>query len=242
MSVVTAVSDLPVFGAGTPTTSTVQPTDKDTFLKLLVAQMKYQDPMNPMEGTEFASQLAQFSSVEALQNINSKMDTQTQGNQLLAQSVNNTLATTLIGKNVRASDDKVTFDGVTPVDVKFNLNTMASPLTIDIVDANGGAMRTLTLPNSAAGDGSVKWDGRDGRGNLLPPGEYTVKISGKAAGGGQLVATPLAEGRIDGITFENGQPVLLMGKKRISFGAVLEIKDGSTDQATLLDRLLRLSD
>src|ERR1700690_2579879 len=76
---------------------------EDDFLKLLTMQMQYQDPMNPMSGTEFASQLAQFSSVEQLTNINSELAQSISSNSVLTQSINNDLAATFIGKNVRAT-------------------------------------------------------------------------------------------------------------------------------------------
>lgn len=237
MSIVSAISDLPVFGsqaAGPP----ARATEKQDFLKLLVAQMKYQDPLNPLEGTEFAAQLAQFSSVEELRNIDGKMDAQNQNNLLLAQSVNNTLATTLIGKRVRANDDGVSFDGAKSATIQYNLNTAGQDITVEIVNQDGTAVRTIKVPSASAGDNKVEWDGRDNRGNNVPIGDYQVKITGTALGTGLLTAVPMAIGRIDGISFENGNPVLIMNGRKVPFSSVVQILDTQDSTGSLLGRLL----
>jgi flagellar basal-body rod modification protein FlgD len=237
MNQVQPISDLPVFGSS-ENRGPAKATNKDDFLKLLVAQMRFQDPMNPLQGSEFAAQLAQFSSVEELQNINSKMDSQTEANLMLARSVNNTIATTLIGKQVRAADDRVTFNGDDDVAIKYNLASFASPLTIEIVSDQGMTVRTLQVSSAGSGDNTAEWDGRDGRGNRVPPGEYTVSISATGTNGNRVSAMPLAIGRIDGVRFENGNPILLMEGKAIPFGAVLEILEAPANQS-FLSRILQ---
>lgn len=237
MNNIGAISQLPVFGAG-DIKAQAPPDDKEDFLKLLVAQMRYQDPLSPLQGTEFAAQLAQFSSVEELRNIGGKMDQQTEGNLMLARSVNNTLATTLIGKQVRAEDDRLTFDGDHNVNIRFNLSGLAAPVRIEIMGDNGSTIRTIELPNAGEGDQTVVWDGRDARGNRVPLGDYQVKITATGTGGGNVVATPLAIGRIEGVRFVDGNPVLLMGGRTIPFGSVIEILDSAND-GSLLDRLMQ---
>ena len=198
---------------------------KDDFLKLLIAQMRYQDPLSPLEGTEFSSQLAQFSSLEQLTNIGGKLDESVEADMLLARSINNTLATTLIGKTVRAVDDQVEFDGETPVTVNYNLSARAGQLMAEIVDENGITVRTIIVPNVSDGDGSLVWDGRDGSGNRMAAGTYHLQLSATAPDGTTDVsALPIVLGRVDGVRFVNGNPVLLIGDREIAFGSVLEIK------------------
>ena len=81
--------------------------EKDEFLKLLVTQLSHQDPLKPMESHEFASQLAQFSSLEQLQNMNGTMEESIMSDYMMTQSINNTLATTLIGKTAVANGNKI---------------------------------------------------------------------------------------------------------------------------------------
>jgi flagellar basal-body rod modification protein FlgD len=221
----------PIVGAESGNISGVQSASmKDDFLKLLVAQMRFQDPLNPLEGTEFSSQLAQFSSLEQLTNIGGKLDESVQADMLLARSINNTLAATLIGKTVRAVDDQVEFDGEASVTMNYNVPTRAGQLTAEIIDENGVTVRTIVAPNVNAGDGSLVWDGRDGSGNRVPAGTYHVQLSATAPDGSTAVpAQPIVIGRVDGVRFVNGNPVLLIGEREIAFGSVLEIKQDTAD-------------
>ena len=85
---------------------------KEDFLRLLVTQLRNQDPINPVKGEDFAAQLAQFSSVEQLQNINANLENNLEMDLLLNQALNNTLATTLIGNNVKAIGGKRQCHGI----------------------------------------------------------------------------------------------------------------------------------
>ena len=84
--------------------SSRQALGKDDFLKLLITQMRYQDPLSPMDNTQFLAQMAQFSSLEQMQNLNESFDQ----SMLLSQSLNNSSAAGFIGRHVRASGDGVT--------------------------------------------------------------------------------------------------------------------------------------
>jgi len=239
MSSVGSISDIPIFGSS-DSISSPKTTNKEDFLKLLVAQLRFQDPMNPLEGTDFAAQLAQFSQVEELQNINSKIDSQNESNQLLALSVNNTLATTLIGKTVRAAVNTVRFDG-SDATIRYSLPSFASPVNVSITNEFGTVIRAITVSNAAKGDNSVVWDGRDNRGNRVPEGDYTVSITGTNTSGVMITATPILIGRIEGVRFENGTPTLLINGRQVSFGAVLDILETEDSGGSLLSRLLEAS-
>ena len=98
-------------GYAPPASSNDSVLGKDDFLKLLVTQLSYQDPLNPLEASDFSAQLAQFSSVEQLFNIEETLRASLDANYLLATSINNTMAATVIGKEVRAVGDSIYFDG-----------------------------------------------------------------------------------------------------------------------------------
>ncbi|MDP3830447.1 MAG: flagellar hook capping FlgD N-terminal domain-containing protein, partial [Ignavibacteriaceae bacterium] len=84
---------------------------KDDFMKLMLTQLKHQDPLNPMEGSEFAAQLAQFSSLEQLSNLNELTAQSIDANYYLTQSINNTMTATLIGKDVKLSGNVLNVKG-----------------------------------------------------------------------------------------------------------------------------------
>ncbi len=212
---------------------------KDDFLKLLVTQMRYQDPLNPLKGTEFSAQLAQFSSLEQLQNIANKLDASVEADMLLAMSINNTMATTLVGKNVRAISNELFYDGENPITIDYKLSGNASKVTVEIVDDNGQVLRTLTATGMMMGDRSIDWDGRDNRGNNVPTGQYQVRVSATAQGGGMVAAQPLAIGTVSGVRFVNGNPMLLVDGLEIPFGAVLEITNGDGNSQSGTDNWYR---
>lgn len=228
MNLIDGVSPYSIIGTG-DAAQLNEPTEREEFLELLVAQMKYQDPLNPLDGTDFTAQMAQFSSLEQLQNINSKLDSGVEADMLLARSINNTLATTLVGKEIRAVDDAVTYDGSSDVTLNFSLAGNTSSVEIEVMNADGELLRTITASGLKQGDRSVVWNGNDSKGNNVPAGEYYFSVSASTATGATVEANPLALGRVDAVRFIDGNPVLVVGGREISFGSVLEILDGDSD-------------
>ena len=111
--------------AATPTyaTSASGTLGKDDFLKLLVKQLQNQDPMNPLDSSQFATQLAQFSSVEQLANINTNLEASISTNQLMAQSIGNSLASSMIGRDVKASGNTLQWNGTDEVRFGYTLGS-----------------------------------------------------------------------------------------------------------------------
>jgi flagellar basal-body rod modification protein FlgD len=110
--------------------------DKDAFLKLMIAQLQNQDPLEPMDGSDYSAQLAQFSSLEQLQNINDSLNMSLDANYLLTQSINNTMTAGLIGKEVKIAGDTVKFEGQDNTIIGYDLIAPASELEINIYDSN----------------------------------------------------------------------------------------------------------
>jgi flagellar basal-body rod modification protein FlgD len=154
---------------GTQTAST-KSLGKNEFMKLLLAQLKNQDPLKPMDGTDFAAQLAQFSSLEQLSNLN--IELQTQGvNQMTmgyAQSVN------MIGKDVVAnSGNSVTANGSTS-ELNYQLARDAQSVTISIFDSDGKLVKTWEAAAQKAGMNKATWDCSG-----VDKGNYTFQIAAK---------------------------------------------------------------
>jgi flagellar basal-body rod modification protein FlgD len=196
---------------------------KDDFLKMLVAQLHYQDPMNPMESTDFSAQLAQFSSVEQLENISSNLEAFIDSNYMLTTSINNTLAANIIGKSVKANGNAVYFNGSDPVQIPFHLGSDAQNVKIEIYDSNGNVVRTLTADDLQQGDQYLEWDGTDTNGYQLSKGKYTVKISATDSEGNPVDANTYMMGEVTGIKYTANGAVLLVGELEINFSDVIEI-------------------
>lgn len=192
---------------------------KDEFLKLLTMQLKYQNPLEPMENTEFIAQLTQFSSLEQLQNIGTDIESQ----MLLIQGTNNSLATTLIGKYVVTSGSslRLTDDGTGRI--CFDLGQDASDATISVYDSNNVLVATLSEEDLDSGRNYVEWDGKKIDGSPATPGTYTFAVTATDTAGASVAATTYTYGLVDGVKFENGNAILMMGDLAITLSSILEI-------------------
>ncbi|MCP4355167.1 MAG: hypothetical protein GY793_05965 [Proteobacteria bacterium] len=150
--------------------------DFDTFLKLLTAQLKNQDPLDPADGTEFTAQLAQFSSLEQQINTNEHLkdliDAQADTKQTEAMSY--------IGKEVSVPGSSFTLGTVGNIEFSYDVNLPIQSATASIYDSDGEKVRDFNVEGTE-GIHDVIWDGRDAEGNRLETGIYTIKVEGHGA-------------------------------------------------------------
>ena len=163
-------------GAGQQPVSAAQNVlGKDDFLHLLTVQLRYQDPLNPLENTEFIAQMAQFSSLEQLQNMNQSME-KSQGSEAeLHTAFKNNLVTSLVGKSVEVPTQQVTYDGAS-AEVSYRLGDRAHSASLRILDARGQLVRELEL-DTAQAYGTVEWDGKSAAGDKVPKGAYLAIVA-----------------------------------------------------------------
>lgn len=200
-------------------------TSKADFLKMLIAQLTHQDPLSPMEGTDFASQLAQFSSLEELQKMTGYLGNSLEANLLLATSINNSMATTLIGKTIRAEAETVSLGESGDVQIDFELESAATEISIEIVDESGMTIRTLTISNLPEGQNDIQWDGYDEDGNRAAAGDYTVRVTATNSDGENVGANLILEGRVTGVTYRDGIAILMVGSREVHMGDIIAVMD-----------------
>ena len=188
--------------SGSTSSATKSTMDKDAFLKLLVAQISNQDPMKPMEGTEYVSQLSQFASVEQSIAQTSKLDTISR--QLSGLSSNE--ATSLVGKEVKVRSGDLAFDGVTATAASVTLEQPAASCTATIKDSSGKVIRTIELGAHGAGALGVTWDGKDDSGNPVARGAYKLDVKATGADGTSVDVTSEVKGVVNSVSFEKGYP------------------------------------
>ncbi|NQS98246.1 MAG: hypothetical protein HQ591_07320 [candidate division Zixibacteria bacterium] len=193
---------------------------QDDFLAMLVTQLNYQDPMSPMDSQQFATQLAQFTSVEQLMAINQNLAASLEAQMLLNQSINNTLSAQLIGLEVEATNDVVHWENGEASSIMYNLPGSASTVTIEIYDSDGELVATESLGAQPAGDQTFVWDGKNETGATVPEGDYTFEVTAETSAGNQLSVEQFISGIITGITYENGQAVINMGGLPIALSNV----------------------
>ncbi len=192
---------------------------KDDFLKLLVTQMKYQDPLNPMDNTEYAAQLAQFSSLEQLQNLNDS----SQNQEILSQSMNNSFLTSLLGKGVKAYGNSVALtDG--KASISYELPSTGD-VTIKIYDENGNLVNTYQHDSKQGGTNTFDWNGFNSSENLQTDGNYQFSISATNDTGDISVQT-YTSGIVSGISYNEGIAYLKVNGTHISLGDILSFTTG----------------
>jgi len=180
---------------------------KDDFLKLLVAQLKNQDPLAPQDNTQFVAQLAQFSSLEAAMGTNSRLDAISGQNQGLA----NTEVVSLVGKTATVKGSLITASGSgAAVPVGFTLAGASDSTTVSIQNAAGEVIRSIPVGAHTPGLVKINWDGRDDHGNIMPAGTYAVSVQAKTADGNAVAVAQETTGLVKSVAFDKGYPVLTL--------------------------------
>jgi flagellar basal-body rod modification protein FlgD len=203
-----------------PTTKTTL--GKNDFMNLLITQMQNQDPMDPMSGSDYAAQLAQFSSLEQLTNINDNLTLSLGANSALSSSINNALAATFIGKNVRATAGSFQFNGTDSVNLGYNLPSSADNTTISIYDGAGNLVKTINGKTNQ-GDNSSTWDGTNNNGQSVGSGTYTFQVSANDNAGAPLTASEYIYGTVSGVRYTANGTVFVVDGQEIPLSDILEI-------------------
>ena len=196
---------------------------RDDFLQLLVTQLGNQDPLNPMDGQEFAAQLAQFSSLEQLININESMIQSGEINGLLAQSVNSGVAADLIGKTIEAEGDQFQYSGEDSTSLRFELFTAASDVQVEIYNPAGQLIRTESLSNLDSGQHTFEWNGLNGDGDQQLNGQYSFKVTATDPEGASVNSRTFISGTVDRVTYNQNGIFLWIGDTSINMGNVSSV-------------------
>jgi flagellar basal-body rod modification protein FlgD len=197
---------------------------KEDFLRLLVTQLQNQDPLQPMENTEFVAQLAQFSSLEQLTNVNEQLT----GVQLGQISMSNLQAADLVGQEITARGDHFTYDGNGGADLSFELDGDVAGGEVAIYDEFGGLVRTIDLGEQDAGLSSVHWDGRTDSGTLAGSGRYRMEVTAHDAEDNPVNVSTLFTGEVTGIFFDEGLTELEVEGSRVRLGDIVSVGSPST--------------
>jgi len=203
--------------------------DKDGFMTLLIQQMKHQDPMNPQDSSEFSAQLAQFSTLEEMQNLNSLTEQGIEIDAVLAQSINNTMASNLVGTEVKAAGNEIKIADGDAGAVSFDLGNVGSDVEISIMDSSGNVIRTIEKSNLSSGEHSIEWDAEDKHGNTITNGTYSVEVKAVDSDGIKTDVVPYIIGTVDAVRYESSGAVLIVDGMRVEFGNVIEVRTGSGD-------------
>jgi flagellar basal-body rod modification protein FlgD len=160
------------------TTTGASTLGKDSFLQLLVTQMQNQNPLDPQDNSEFVAQLAQFSSLETMQNLSTSVDAiggMYQSSQALQ-------ASSLVGRSVIVDSGSTSVDTTKGMTGQVVLPSASTTTSVNVYDSTGTIVRTIDLGEQKAGNASFTWDGKDDAGQTLATGNYSFKATGSLDG------------------------------------------------------------
>lgn len=191
---------------------------KDDFLRLLVTQLRHQDPLNPLDQNEFLSQSAQFTSLEELQNIRQALEA------IQTASTESSLrdGAVLLGRRVSAAGRAVDFAG-SPVRLTFTTRAPVSHVDVEILDASGRVVRQLAGGPAGAGSQVVEWDGRDGTGQPAAAGRYVYRVSAPGSEANPAQRPVAASGFLTAIERQGTTTLFRVGDALIRQEDIIEI-------------------
>ncbi len=190
--------------------------DFDQFLTLLTTQLQNQDPLDPMDSSEFTNQIVQFSQVEQQINMNQKIS------DLVSLELANSSSVALgyVGLDVSYQSAELNFDGEAPVTVSYALEKDALSATINIVDETGAVVFTADVPRETGAHEFV-WDGSHQGGGFVEPGTYAVNVDAFDKDNKFIDNTTVVTGRVRGIETQNGLVFLLIGERAVGLNTIV---------------------
>ncbi|MCK9293563.1 MAG: flagellar hook assembly protein FlgD [Desulfobulbaceae bacterium] len=199
--------------------------DSEDFMNLLITQLQNQDPLEPLDTYEMASQMAQFSNMQATQEMAGNIE------KLLEYQVsqNNVQLISLLGSEVTASSNVVAVSDGQPGTGEFTLASAVATCQVDISDSSGNVIKSLDLGSLEAGTYTLEWDGTNSGGNTVEDGLYLFAVNGTTADGTEAEVEYQTTGTVTGLDYQSGTAVLTLDNAiPVEVGAVIGVHNGTT--------------
>ena len=213
-----AINTATATGASTNTPSKKGALDQADFLKIFVTQLKFQDPLEPLDNYQMASQMAQFSMVESLNSLTASIGSM-ESSQAAA---NNLQAAALVGKKVEVQGSALSLSQGTASEGSYQLDKPGKA-TIKILDEKGSLVRVIESQVSDTQKHQLLWDGKNDQGILLPDGQYRFQVSAVDAQGTAIEVKTTMVGKVEGVTLDQGKAYLQIGSKKVLLSEIIAI-------------------
>ena len=202
---------------------------KNDFLNMLIVQLQNQDPLNPTDSTEFTAQLAQFSSLEQLSNINDSLKNMAQ----FQASLTHSQAVSYIGKEITASGNGLQLKDGQAATCHFDLAANAAMTAVSVYDATGGFVNSFETGSLGPGRQSATWNGMDLDGNRMPPGVYRFEIQAVDATDQGINVTPLMSAVVTGVSFKDNTAHLITELQTVAIDHVIDVSEAPPQPAAV---------
>ena len=192
---------------------------RNEFMDLMMAQMKNQNPLDPQKNEDFVAQLAQFSSLEEMQSLNSSVE-DAMGQFRSTQALQ---ASAMVGQSVLVQGNIANLGPEGEVKGAVDLPSGTSNLRVSVYNPSGELVRQMDMGQQGSGTVNFTWDGENGNGDLMEPGDYRVQAEAQYNGETQELATQL-NANVDSVSLENGGVTLnLAGRGSVPLDQVKQI-------------------
>jgi flagellar basal-body rod modification protein FlgD len=195
---------------------------RSDFMMLFITQLQYQDPLKPMDSFEMASQLAQFSSMEATMKMNENME------KLLNYQVsqNNLQLLTLLGTTVQTFGNQIAVNEGVSSQTEFKLLDFTDSCEVEIYNGAGHLVRSIYMGPTPAGTYELAWDGKDAAGKQVEDGVYRYVIKALDSLGQEIGVDYRTTGKVTGLEFESGKAMVRVDNHiDLSVGEIVRVSD-----------------
>ena len=196
--------------------------DKDMFMRLLLAQIENQDPLKPTDQTDFVAQLAQFSSLEGIQNLSNSV----QDIGAMYRSSQALQATALVGREVLVPGQIGYLEQGSEISGMIEANQASGDVMMVIKDATGQVVANRDLGNIGSAETPFSWDGTNNLGEDLPAGLYSISIEGTMSGENEALITSMYS-RVNSVSIVDNQGGMLLnlnGVGQINSSEIQEVR------------------
>ena len=198
--------------------------DKDDFMRIMITEMKHQDPTKPMDSDRMATQMAQITSVEQLKNVSGaieKLAEKGSASDRLAMSA-------MIGKSVTVDKGRFSHQKGTLSALSYDLPVDAAKIKLSVLNEHGEEISSHELDPAKAGPNVYNWDGVNASGIQVASGSYTIRVDAEDAKGAKIKIDPISREAIVGVSFEGGDTNFLVGDpktpQKVNFRNVVRIE------------------
>jgi len=217
MTVTPAASTTPTSTSSQPDAMKQLSSNFSTFLTLLTTQLKNQDPTSPMDSNQFTQQLVMYSQVEQQIDTNDNLKT------LISQGTSNaaSMTTGYLGKKVSVTNGQASLTNGSAT-WTYNLKATAATTQLSITNANGVTVYTGT-GDTASGNNTFTWDGKDINGNQLPDGAYKLTVTAADSAGNTVTSSVASAGTVTQIDMTGPTPQLIVGNMEVGLGDIAAV-------------------